>query len=189
MWPRHRHEIRGQLRHLLSTYTMWVLGSERRSLDLATVPLPAQSAHQAHKCKFVCLFERLILFFSYDCFDGKYIYEPYACLVPVEVRKSHQVPCNWNYRWLWTIICTLGTEPGSFLCRSNKHSFNCWAIYPAPPLEAGSPVTQAGFQVAMYPKMILLPHLPNARITDCAIIPVLYIKQCWGLNPQPLHVS
>lgn len=47
----------------------------------------------------------LDLFYVYDvCFACMYVCTPWAYLVPMEVRRGHQIYWNWNYRWLWATI-------------------------------------------------------------------------------------
>ena len=36
----------------------------------------------------------------YVCFACMYVCAPHVCLVPTEVRGSHEIPENWSYRWL-----------------------------------------------------------------------------------------
>lgn len=46
-----------------------------------------------------------------------------------EMRRQHQVPQNWGYRWLWVTPCDLGTELESFT--RAIHAFSQWAASPA----------------------------------------------------------
>lgn len=47
------------------------------------------------------------------------MYECLACvcmctwLVPTEVRKRHQIPWKWSYRWWGAAVGVLGIEPGA----------------------------------------------------------------------------
>lgn len=42
-----------------------------------------------------------------------YLCIQHVLLVPIMVRRGHQLPWSCSYRSLWTIMCVLGTEPGS----------------------------------------------------------------------------
>lgn len=46
----------------------------------------------------------------YECFTFMYVCVPYACLVPMEIRKGYQDSWNWSSRWLLTIRLVLGTQ-------------------------------------------------------------------------------
>lgn len=66
-----------------------------------------------------------ILYVSFvECiwvFAFVYVYAPYVHLVPVEVRRGHQVLWDWNYGWLW---------PREWY--KSKSALNHWAISHAP---------------------------------------------------------
>ena len=33
-------------------------------------------------------------------YEYSLVYVPHVCLVPMEVRRRHQIPWNWSFRWL-----------------------------------------------------------------------------------------
>ena len=33
-----------------------------------------------------------------------------SCMVPINTRRGHQIPWNWNYGWLGATIWVLGIE-------------------------------------------------------------------------------
>lgn len=41
------------------------------------------------------------------------VYVPYTCLLPVEARKGHNMPWDWDYRWLLATTWVLGIKPMS----------------------------------------------------------------------------
>lgn len=53
------------------------------------------------------------LFLLYECLTCMYICLPCVCLVPVQVRKGHQIPLNWSHWQLTAGNWVLGTESGS----------------------------------------------------------------------------
>lgn len=74
----------------------------------------------------------LKIFCSISCvwlFIYMYVCVPYLSLVPTSARKVCQIPCNWNYRQLWTAMWRLEMEHRS----SGKaaSSLNCRDISPA----------------------------------------------------------
>jgi hypothetical protein len=53
------------------------------------------------------------LFSMSECFVYMYVCTPYICLVLVGATGGSWLSLNWSYRWLWTILWVLGTEPWS----------------------------------------------------------------------------
>lgn len=55
-----------------------------------------------------------------------------VCLLCVntEVRRRHQIPYDWSYRWLWEAICVLEDESG--FSRRAVTAFEHGTISPAP---------------------------------------------------------
>lgn len=54
------------------------------------------------------------------------------CLVSVEIRRWHQIHCNWICEWLWAPMQVLGTQC-EFSARAIS-TLNHWAITPTFPL-------------------------------------------------------
>lgn len=51
----------------------------------------------------VYVYECLSMYISvyiYECFACSYVFASYVCLVPVEVRRGHQIPWTWDHGWL-----------------------------------------------------------------------------------------
>lgn len=44
------------------------------------------------------MFTYLFLLYAHECFADLYVYVPRACLVPLKVRRGHQIPCNTSYK-------------------------------------------------------------------------------------------
>lgn len=61
-------------------------------LDYTVKMKPAKTTRELPFFKFI--------FISCMLFACIYVSAPWMCLVPPEVRGEHQVPWNWNYRWL-----------------------------------------------------------------------------------------
>ena len=56
-----------------------------------------------------------------------YRHAPNGCVIP-EVRRGHQIPWNWNYRWLWATMWVLGIKPGG--SGRAASALNHWANFP-----------------------------------------------------------
>lgn len=71
----------------------------------------------------------VFILFMYECLASMYVYTSYACPVPREIRKGHQIPYNWNYKWSWAAMLS----PRTKLCSSARTTnfLTCWAISPA----------------------------------------------------------
>lgn len=71
-------------------------------------------------------FSLITLFYVYRHFIGMYMYVPCTCLVPMETKGGHQMPWNWSYRCLWTIMWILRIEPES--SAREKGALRRWAL-------------------------------------------------------------
>lgn len=79
--------------------------------------LPQPPEYLNYKCVPSCLAlilsfkKRFILFYVYVCFGSHCMCVPQTHLVPKKSRKSHQIHCNWNYRWFLVVLWLLGIRP------------------------------------------------------------------------------
>lgn len=59
-----------------------------------------------------------------------HVYKYIACMCALGGQQRALVAWNWNYKWVWTAMSVLGTEPGSTAGAASL--LNWWAMSSAP---------------------------------------------------------
>lgn len=94
---------------------------------------------------FHLIFLRLILNYVYTCISV------WSCVhvnaEPSEARRGQEIPRNWSYRWLYTILPCRCWEPNTVLCKSSKGSLTAeWLRQPLHLIGAYQMARLAGHQ-------------------------------------------
>lgn len=103
--------------------------------ELIFLPKPPQFRHKGYAI--TCLVH-LLRFLSILFLSILFIHECLSVCVSVyhiqtvaeEVRRRHQIPWAWSYKWLWATMWVLGTEPESFTRETS--ALSSWARSLAP---------------------------------------------------------
>lgn len=74
-----------------------MLGLEPRAVSLQKVLYTL--SHIPRPTPRICLYYFILCILCFGCI---YVCESYTCQVSSEMRRGHQIPGNWNYRWLCT---------------------------------------------------------------------------------------